>query len=93
MKSQKLKTIVNLKRTRRNPSNSASVIQKLSKWPILGAQPGHRNIYHGKHLLSSPPPRMFNFYDISNVLKYSIIYSLVQFWFYQSSEACSITTL
>lgn len=33
---------------------------------------------------------MFNFYDISNVLKYSIIYSLAQFWFYQSSEVCSI---
>lgn len=90
MKSQTLKTTVNLKRTRGNPSNSASVIQKLPKWPILGAQLGHTNIYHGKRLLSSPPPRMFNFYDISNVLKYSIIYS---FWLYQSYEVCSITTL
>lgn len=93
MKSQKLKTTVNLKCTRGNPSNSASVIQKLSKWPILGAQLGHINIYHGKRLLSSPLPRMFNFYDISNVLKYSIIYSLVHFWLYQSYEVCSITTL
>lgn len=36
---------------------------------------------------------MFNFYDISNVLKYSIIYSLVQFWLDQPYEVCSITTL
>lgn len=38
-------------------------------------------------------PSMFNFYDISNVLKYSIIYSLVQFWLYQPYEVYSITTL
>lgn len=91
MKSQKLKTKTNLKHTRGNLFNSASVIQKLSKWAILGAQLGYTNIYHGKCLLS--PPRMFNFYDISNVLKYSIICSLVHFWLYQPYEVCSMTTL